>query len=121
MVLIEDLHWIDAASLAFLDNLVDGRAGSRNLLLLNFRPDFHAGWMQNAWYRQIPLAPLGSAAIQDLLADRLGDDSSLAPLVALIESRVRGNPFFVEEIVQSLAETRQLEGERGACSEEEQQ
>jgi adenylate cyclase len=115
VVLIEDLHWIDAASLAFLDNLVDGRAGSRNLLLLNFRPEFHAGWMQNAWYRQIPLAPLGSAAIQDLLADHLGDDPSLSPLVALIESRAKGNPFFVEEIVQSLTETRQLEGERGAC------
>ncbi len=114
VILIEDLHWIDAASLAFLDNLVDGRAGSRNLLLLNFRPEFRAEWMQNAWYRQIPLAPLGPEAVGDLLADRLGDDPSLKPLVALIDSRAKGNPFFVEEIVQSLIEIGHLEGERGA-------
>ena len=114
VILIEDLHWIDAASLVFLDNLVDGRAGSRNLLLLNFRPEFHAEWMQNSWYRQIPLAPLGAAAIRELLTDRLGDDDSLAPLVPLIDSRAKGNPFFVEEIMQSLIETGQLQGQRGA-------
>ena len=83
-------------------------------MLLNFRPEFHAEWMQASWYRQIPLAPLGAEAIRDLLADRLGDDVSLAPLVSLIDSRTKGNPFFVEEIVQSLTETGQLQGARGA-------
>ena len=32
---------------------------TRTLLLVNFRPEYHADWMQKSWYRQIPLTPLG--------------------------------------------------------------
>ena len=52
----------------------------RSLLLVNFRPEYHAEWMQKSWYRQIPLTPLGREAIAELLADLLGNDPSLAGL-----------------------------------------
>ena len=80
VTLIEDLHWLDAASGEFLEHMVDARAGSRNLLLLNFRPEYRADWMQKSWYRQIPLTPLGREAIAELLADLLGTDPSIAAL-----------------------------------------
>jgi len=104
VTVIEDLHWLDAASGEFLNHLVDARASSRRLLLLNFRPEYHADWMQKSWYRQIPLNPLTAEAIAELLADLLGTDTSLKPLAKALHARTRGNPFLTEEIVQSLIE-----------------
>ncbi len=114
VTLIEDLHWMDAASGEFLEQMVEAREGSRNLLLLNFRPEYHAEWMQKSWYRQIPLTPLGPDAIAELLADLLGDDPSLEALATKIHERTGGNPFFAEEVVQTLIESGHLEGTRGA-------
>ncbi|HEY5644943.1 MAG TPA: adenylate/guanylate cyclase domain-containing protein [Pseudomonadales bacterium] len=114
VTMIEDLHWLDAASDEFLSHLVEARAGSRSLLLLNFRPEYHADWMQKSWYRQIPLNPLTAEALAELLVDLLGTDSSLAPLATALHARTGGNPFFTEEIVQSLIEAGALQGTRGA-------
>ena len=114
VTLIEDLHWLDAASAEFLEQMVDARAGSRSLLLLNFRPEYHAEWMQKSWYRQIPLTPLGRDSIAELLSDLLGNDPSLAALAGAIHARTGGNPFFTEEVAQSLIESGHLEGTRGA-------
>lgn len=114
VTLIEDLHWLDPASAQFLEHMVEARADTASLLLLNFRPEFRADWMQNSWYRQIPLSPLGRDAVGDLLADLLGADASIASLTVPIQARTGGNPFFVEEVVQTLIETGQLKGTRGA-------
>ncbi len=70
--------------------------------------------MQKSWYRQIPLTPLGKDAIAELLADLLGDDASIATLAGPIHERTGGNPFFTEEVAQTLIESGHLEGERGS-------
>ncbi len=114
ITMIEDLHWLDPASGEFIEHMVDARAGTRNLLLLNFRPEYRAEWMQKSWYRQIPLTPLGRDAIAELLTDLLGTHPSLAALAGPIHTRTGGNPFFTEEVVQSLIESGHLEGARGA-------
>jgi class 3 adenylate cyclase/tetratricopeptide (TPR) repeat protein len=114
VIAVEDLHWFDSGSEAFIENLVDAIPGTRTLLLVNYRPDYDAPWFRRSYFQQLPLPPLGPQAIDELLADLLGDDASLAPLAAQIRDRTRGNPFFIEEIVQSLKESGVLEGERGA-------
>jgi class 3 adenylate cyclase/tetratricopeptide (TPR) repeat protein len=111
--LLEDLHWFDDASEAFLANSVEAVGGTRTLLLANFRPEFHAAWMQKSYYQQLPLLPLGSEAIDELLEDLLGTDPSLEELAARIRERTGGNPFFIEEVVQALLESGDLAGERG--------
>ncbi|MFN2426553.1 MAG: AAA family ATPase [Candidatus Binatia bacterium] len=114
VTMIEDLHWLDAASAEFLEHMVDAREGTHSLLLLNFRPEYRAAWMQKSWYRQIPLTPLGPATIAELLEDLLGSDPGIAALAAPVHARTGGNPFFTEEVVQSLIESGHLEGSRGA-------
>ncbi len=115
VVLFEDLHWFDRASEEFIENVVVEIApGNRTLLLLNFRPEYHAAWMQRSYYQQLPLLPLGPEAIKELFADLLGSDPSLHRLRELIQQRTGGNPFFIEEIVQSLIETGVVAGTRGA-------
>jgi class 3 adenylate cyclase/tetratricopeptide (TPR) repeat protein len=104
VMLIEDLHWIDAASEMFLERLVESVAGTRTLLLVNFRADYHARWMQKSCYQQLPLLPLGPEAITELLHDLLGTDASVAHLKQVVEERTAGNPFFIEEVVRALFE-----------------
>ena len=112
--LLEDLHWMDPTSERFLGEWVDAVPGANTLLLVNFRPEYHADWIQKSWYRQIPLAPLGPAATQELLDDFLGHDPSVVGLGGRIHARTEGNPFFTEEVVLTLIESGRLEGERGA-------
>ncbi len=114
IVLLEDLHWFDEASAAVVEVLVETAASTRTLLAVNFRPEYHAGWMQKSYYQQLPLLPLGAEAIADLLRDLVGTDASLAALGDGIRERTGGNPFFIEEVVQALAETGSLEGAKGA-------
>jgi class 3 adenylate cyclase/tetratricopeptide (TPR) repeat protein len=114
LAVMEDLQWIDAGSEAFLENFVEALAGTRHLLVVNFRPEYHAGWMQRSYYQQMPLLPLGSEAITELLRDLLGTAPSLAGLADRIRDRTGGNPFFIEEVVRSLIEAGSLEGSSGA-------
>jgi adenylate cyclase len=114
ITLLEDLHWFDGGSDAFVEQLVDAVQGTHSLLIVNFRPEYHADWMRKSYYQQVPLLPLSPEATQELLGNLLGADPSLGGLPERIHDRARGNPFFIEEVVQSLAESGQLQGSRGA-------
>ncbi len=114
VILLEDLQWIDGGSEAFLENMVDALPATRTLLLVTFRPEYHADWTQKSYYQQLPLLPLGASAIAEMLTDVLGNDRSLAGVAARIRERTRGNPFFIEEVVQSLVESGTLAGVKSA-------
>jgi class 3 adenylate cyclase/tetratricopeptide (TPR) repeat protein len=114
VMLVEDLHWIDGATEAFLASTVELAERTRTLLLVNFRPEYRASWMQRSSYQQVPLRALGGEAVGELLRGLLGEDPSLAGLPERIRERTGGNPFFVEETVQTLVETGSLEGTKGA-------
>src|SRR5262249_18345570 len=60
VVLIEDLHWIDAESDLALAQLVEATLSNRGLLLFNFRPEYRAAWMERLGYQHISLLPLGT-------------------------------------------------------------
>ena len=114
VTLIEDLHWLDGGSALVLEVLVEATAATRSLLLVNFRPEFHAAWMQQSYYQQLPLVPLGPEALKELLDDLLGRDASVGGLAAAIHARTEGNPFFAEEVVQALIDGGNLHGTKGA-------
>jgi class 3 adenylate cyclase/tetratricopeptide (TPR) repeat protein len=114
VILFEDLHWIDGGTEIFVANLVETLWETRTLLLVNFRPEYHADWLKKPYCRQLPLLPLGPDVIRELLADLLGAHPSLAGLAERIQERTGGNPFFIEETVQALVEGGSLEGTRGA-------
>ena len=114
VLLVEDLHWLDPGSEAFLENLVESLPGSRTLLVANFRPEYRSGWTQRSYYQQLPLLPLSPDAITALVEDLIGGDPSLDGVAELLAERTGGVPFFIEEVVQGLVEDGTLEGERGA-------
>src|SRR5262249_52390907 len=106
LLVFEDLHWIDSETQALLDNLVASLPTARLLLLVNYRPEYQHGWGSKTYYTQLRLDPLPPASTEAFLAVLLGDDPSLAPLTPLLSARTEGNPFFLEESVRTLVETR---------------
>ncbi len=114
VTLLEDLHWFDGGSAAFVEPMLEAAIGTRALVLLNFRPEYQAPWMGKSYYHQLPLAPLGPDAIRELLDALLGTDPSIAGLADAIHARTAGNPFFTEEVVQNLIESGKLQGSKGA-------
>ncbi len=113
VMLIEDLHWIDPGTEAFVATVVEAAAHTRTLLLLTFRPEYNAAWMQRSHCHQLALLPLAPEAVAELLRELLGVDPSLGDLAARIQAQTAGNPFFLEEVVQDLAEAGRLQGVRG--------
>jgi class 3 adenylate cyclase/tetratricopeptide (TPR) repeat protein len=111
LVIFEDLHWIDSETQALLDGLVDSLGSTRLLLLVNFRPGYQHTWGSRTYYSQMRLDMLPAASAGELLEALLGDDPGLGPLKQLLVRR--GNPFFLEETVQTLVETGVLVGEGG--------
>lgn len=112
-VVFEDLHQIDAESQAVLDTLVEALAAARLLLLVNYRPEYQHRWERKAFYRQLRLEPLPQESAEELLQSLLGDDPALQPVKSLLVTRTEGTPFFLEEMVRTLVETKILVGERG--------
>jgi tetratricopeptide (TPR) repeat protein len=113
LVALEDLHWIDAETQAFLDRLAVGVPAARLLVVVTHRPEYrHA--VGPTSYTQIHLDPLAPDGARALARSLLGDDPALAPLAQRLVERTDGNPFFLEETVRTLVETGRLVGERGA-------
>src|SRR5262249_24279453 len=109
--IFEDLHWMDGETQALPDNLVDGLASSRVLLLVDYRPQYEHRCSNKTYYSQMRLDALPADGADELLRALVGDDPSLGPLKRLLVRR--GNPFFLEESVRALVETKALEGDRG--------
>ncbi|KWR85539.1 adenylate/guanylate cyclase domain-containing protein [Cupriavidus sp. IDO] len=118
-LIFEDLQWLDAETKAFLDVFVDCVPGARIVLLVNYRPEHTHDWGARPCYTQLHLEPLGPAEAQDLLTALLGDDRSLVSLKRLILEKTEGNPFFIEEVVQTLFEEGALLGHPGCYRIEE--
>jgi class 3 adenylate cyclase/tetratricopeptide (TPR) repeat protein len=108
---VEDLHWIDSETQAFLETLIDSLASARLLLILTYRPEYEHRWGGKSHYTQLRLDALPPEMIEEFLRNLLGDDISLIRLKELIQNQ--GNPLFLEETVRTLVETNFLEGRRG--------
>ena len=114
ILVFEDLHWLDAETQDFLTLLSEGIATAKILLLVNYRPEYRHEWGNKTFYTQLRLDPLGKAEAEEmltvLLAEKVGAQHA-ASLRQLIVEKTEGNPFFMEEIVQSLVEQGVLSGD----------
>ena len=113
LLVVEDLHWIDSETQAWLDLLVESVPTARLLLLTNYRPEYAHGWGSKTYYQEVRLDALPTATAEELLEALLGAAPGLDDLRQLLIDRTQGNPFFLEESVRALVETRALTGERG--------
>jgi tetratricopeptide (TPR) repeat protein len=114
LLLFEDLHWIDSESQALLEGLIESLPTAGILLVVSYRPEYEHAWGSKTYYTQLRVDPFRPESAEELLATLLGQDESLETLKRVLIQRTEGNPFFLEETVQALVETRVLVGDRGA-------
>jgi adenylate cyclase len=119
LILVEDLHWADTASVDLLRQVVDQLADRPLMLLLSHRPDTRPPLVTRAAQSVIRVSPLSAEETRALVAGLFGASGDiLDQLQQFIASRAGGNPFFAEEIVRGLVDKGVLvrEGERWACT-----
>jgi class 3 adenylate cyclase len=113
LFIIEDAHWIDAASESMLADFLTVIPRTPSIVLITSRPEY-AGVLTKVYGAQtIALAPLADSDATALLDELLGLDPSVGELAAIVAERAAGNPFFAEEMVRELAQRGVLTGERG--------
>jgi transcriptional regulator with AAA-type ATPase domain/tetratricopeptide (TPR) repeat protein len=100
VIVVDDLHWIDAASEEFLASLADVAGGAPLLLLATYRPGYRPGWAQRSYATQISLQPLLTEDSRRLLQSALGNEPMDAALEARVLAKAEGNPFFLEELAR---------------------
>lgn len=116
LLVFEDLQWLDAETQAVLDVLVEIIPAGAILLLLTYRPEYEHAWSGRTFYTQIQVDPLARDIAEVFLDSLLGADPSLSPIKSVLAARTDGNPFFLEESVRALMETRTLVEKNGVIS-----
>ena len=104
VLLVEDLHWIDKTSEAFLASLVERLAAAPILLLTTYRPGYRPPWMDRSYATQLALRPLGPQDSLAIVSSVLPDAATGGPLASLILDKADGNPFFLEELARVVSD-----------------
>jgi class 3 adenylate cyclase/tetratricopeptide (TPR) repeat protein len=104
VLIFEDLHWIDELTKSLLERLATSIGCARILLLTSYRPEYIPNWRDEDNVTGIVLEPLSLEGADSLLSALLGEGSRLSDLKRHISDRTGGNPFFIEEIVNTLFE-----------------
>jgi PAS domain S-box-containing protein len=115
-LILDDLQWLDAATLDLLEHLVT-QSEVRHLLLIGAYRDnevspshpllrtLDAIRKAGTPVQEIGLAPLTREDMGRLVADTLGcTPGDAAPLAQLVHEKTGGNPFFAIQFVSALAE-----------------
>ena len=123
---LDDLQWLDAATLDLLEDLLT-RSELRHLLLIGayrdnevdtahpLRHTLAAIRQAGTNVQDITLAPLGRDRLGQMIADALHCDANhVAPLADLVRAKTAGNPFFVIQFLSALAEEDLLRFEHDA-------
>ena len=101
---IEDLHWIDASSEECLATIVERMAGVPLLLLVTYRPGYRPAWIDKSYVTQVALHPLSSEDSLRVVQAVLPTAGLSTPAVPHLLAKAEGNPFFLEELAQMVAE-----------------
>ncbi len=107
VLVIEDLHWIDASSEAYLTALAERLVGMPILLLVTSRPGYHPEWMDKSYATQIALQPLGAEESRQVIHSILRGPQLNEATEQQLLAKADGNPFFLEEMAQALIEDHQ--------------
>ncbi len=122
---LDDLQWVDPASLGLLETVMSHAADVGYLLLLGAYRDNEVSpshplrltldeiRQRGATDAEIKTMTLGPLSLQDtdsLVADTVeGDEEYAAPLAVLVQQKTAGNPFFIIQLLTTLYETGMLE------------
>jgi class 3 adenylate cyclase/tetratricopeptide (TPR) repeat protein len=118
VICLEDLHWADATSLELLQ-FMWSKLTYPALFLCSYRPpvallgDNPPGELLEV-YQEIELKDLTPRETQQMVASLLKTEEIPQSLKRFVFEKVEGNPFYVEEVVNSLIDANILYSKQGA-------
>jgi PAS domain S-box-containing protein len=117
---LDDLQWLDAATLDFLEDL-STQPDVHHLMLIGAYRDNEVDFTHPLWRRleairltgalvhEIVLAPLACEDLGQLIVDSVHcEPERVIPLAQLVHERTAGNPFFVIQFIYALVEEQLL-------------
>ena len=113
VVALEDLHWADATSVQLIERLLAVTEDSPVLLIVTMRPERdRAAWgLRDAAAHEFPhrtkelsLDALSGDADRELLHSLVGEQTLPPDLEDRLTGIAEGNPFYLEELIRSLAD-----------------
>ncbi|MGO4330989.1 AAA family ATPase [Cupriavidus sp. 2TAF22] len=123
---LDDLQWLDAATLDLLEDLLTG-SDLQHLMLIGAYRDNEVDAthplmvklqeIRNAGVKidEITLAPLASEHVRQLIAEALRcEPKRIEPLAHLVHDKTGGNPFFVIQFLHALVDEDLLALDHGA-------
>jgi class 3 adenylate cyclase/tetratricopeptide (TPR) repeat protein len=110
LIVVEDVHWTDAETKIILHNVLSLLRGVRILVVMTQRSE---GDLADPGLLRLDLSALDDTLSHEMLDRLMGRDVTLQSIRKRIVAKAQGNPLFLEELVQSLAETGCFEGEPG--------
>jgi class 3 adenylate cyclase len=118
LVVLEDIHWADPASVELITQLMPQVKTSRILFCILARPDLEApGWRLvmhaeenlKEYLTEIILNPLSESDSRQLVSNLLEIEALPDGIRERILGKAEGNPFFVEEVIRMLIDTGTLQ------------
>ncbi|HRW50167.1 MAG TPA: AAA family ATPase, partial [Caldilinea sp.] len=125
VLVLEDLHWADPASLDLVRSLLAEARNAPLLLLCVYRPGQQYDCSQlpvlaarrlSGHVAEVEVRELSADQVRQLLEGLLRPHRLTFALFERIEDRAQGNPFFAEEIVRSLIDSGQIVRHGGVWS-----
>jgi PAS domain S-box-containing protein len=120
VLFVDDLQWVDPATLRFIERLAASREACHLLLAAAVRDDqltpghplalgLESIRRAGGAVLELAVPPLTSDEVAAMLADALHRNAAeVAELAALVHEKTGGNPFFTIQFLQTLADERSL-------------
>ena len=104
LFIVEDLHWIDPSTLAFLELLVEQSPTAALLTVVTCRPTVRPSWVMRAHVTHVTLDRLGPALVQEMIGVVPGAHGLPVAMRQQIVATTDGVPLFVEEVTKMVLE-----------------
>src|SRR5262249_23377018 len=110
LLVIEDVHWADAATRQLLDHLARRLTSLRSLVLVTYRSDelerrpplapLLQTWRRAGLAEIVTLSPLDAVQIGEMIGSILDERDVAAEFRDVMHRRAEGNPFVLEEMLK---------------------
>ena len=105
IVTVEDLHWADPSSEAFLGEFVESITNAAIFLVTTHRPEYRPPWSGSPHALHLTLPAFGAEDSWALIRDVFDSGRWSTEVARRIQERAGGNPLFLEELSRAAAES----------------
>ena len=101
LVVLDDLHWADPASLAIIEELLDTLPDLRVSVVATYRSGWSHGWEGRSAYEQLNLRALRPEEARSMVAELAPGGRLSAEHAERVLERSAGNPLFLEQLLRT--------------------